>query len=215
MGRDLRKFVRRYTTLSSALDTLLNRRLVVLSPAKWDDQNDVRFMELYRACSDTGSLLALCFAMASETYHHWRVFAQGMEGICLEFDRLALERTVAMAEGFRAQEVEYLRVKDLEALGPDDRHKLPFVKRDGYSDEREWRIIAQRKEPALQTLDLPIDLSSITRVILNPWLPPPLGANLRKIIHDQPGCGQLRVESSRLTNSESWKSAGARLASLG
>lgn len=212
--RDLNRYLRRYTTLSSALDTLLHRKLVLLSPAKWDDQNDVRFMELYRASSDAGSLLALCFAMAAETYHHWRIFTEGMEGVCLEFSRVSLELAAAATPGVRAGRVDYLLVKELQAMSSNDRERLPFVKRSGYQDEREWRIVALRAEPAMQTFELPIRLDSISRVILNPWLPPPLADNLRGIIRSIPGCERLKIESSRLTNSESWKAAGAKVAGL-
>jgi hypothetical protein len=80
MVRDLDKFVRRYTTLSSALDTLVQKQLVLLSPSKWDDLNNVRFLELYQSHANVGSVLALCCTLATETYHHWKVFTQGIEG---------------------------------------------------------------------------------------------------------------------------------------
>ena len=214
MDRDLSRYLRRYTTLSSALDTLLNKRLVLLSPAKWDDQNDVRFMELYRASSQIGSVLALCFARTRETYHHWRVFTQGMEGVCLEFHHAELSHTVNSTLGVEARNVDYLLVRELKELTPADLERLPFVKRDGYKDEREWRIIAHLEEEAVQTKPLPIDITAISRVILNPWMPPPLAKNLREIIKGLPGCGKLKIEASRLTNSDEWKAAGSRVANL-
>ncbi|WP_423602946.1 hypothetical protein [Sphingomonas sp. MS122] len=210
--RTLDKFVRRYTTLSSALDTLVHQRLVLLSPAKWDDTNDVEFMELYRAHAEAKSVLALCFAMASETYHHWRVFTQGMEGVCIEFEKAGLETAVAGTAGVVGAPVEYLRVRDLEALTPADAHRLPFVKREGYSDEREWRIVATcRDEPKL-SLPVGIDLGSITRLVLNPWMPPALADNLRVIIRGLPGSAKLKIEASALTNSDRWKAAGKKIA---
>lgn len=212
--RTLDKFVRRYTTLSSALDTLVRQRLVLLSPAKWDDTNDVEFMELYRAHAEAKSVLALCCAMASETYHHWRVFTQGMEGVCIEFEKAALENAVR-GHGVVAGPVEYLRVRDLEALTQADAHRLPFVKREGYSDEREWRIVATCKDEPKLTLPIGIDLGSITRLVLNPWMPPVLADNLRAIIRGLPGCAKLKIEASALTNSDRWKAAGKKIAQAG
>lgn len=209
--RTLDKFVRRYTTLSSALDTLVHQRLVLLSPAKWDDTNDVEFMELYRAQAGAKSVLALCCAMASETYHHWRVFTQGMEGVCIEFEKAALEAAVR-GHGVIAGPVDYLRVRDLEALTPHEARRLPFVKREGYSDEREWRIVATCAEEPRLTLPIAIDLGSITRLVLNPWMPPVLADNLRAIIRGLPGCGRLKIEASALTNSDRWKAAGKKIA---
>ena len=53
--RPLKKFVKRYTTLSSALQTLKQEKLVLLSPSKWDDANDAYFMDLYRSNSSVPS----------------------------------------------------------------------------------------------------------------------------------------------------------------
>lgn len=211
MARALSKFVRRYTTLSSALDTLNNRMLTLLSTTKWDDTNDAYFMEIYRTEAKLGSVLALCCTMATETYHHWRVFTQGLEGVCLEFDRGRLEAAIGRMPELVAGPVEYKLVKDLERLSAKDINRLPFIKRDGYSDEREWRVIANCSKPALQTLDIPIDPSWINRVILNPWLPPPLFDTIRGVIQSFPECGKLSVVSSRLTNSSRWKAAGEAL----
>lgn len=211
--RTLNKFVRRYTTLSSALDTLVHERLVLLSPSKWDDTNDVEFMELYRAHADAKSVLALCCAMASETYHHWRVFTQGMEGVCIEFEKAALETAVQDHAGVIAGPVDYLQIRQLEALDPEEAHRLPFVKREGYSDEREWRIVATCLDEPKLTLPIGIDLGSITRLVLNPWMPPALADNLRPIIRGLPGCAKLKIEASALTNSDRWKAAGKKLAS--
>jgi Protein of unknown function (DUF2971) len=211
-GQD--KYVRRYTTLSSALDTLAQRHLVLLSPSKWDDQNDVYFMELYKEHHNLGSVLALCCTLATETYHHWRVFTQGLEGVCIEFEREALEFSFASNPEITTRKVEYLKVSDLEAFSVEGAANLPYVKRDGFSDEREWRIVLTCSQKAEMAVPVSIDLSSIKRVILNPWMPPPLADNLRKLIHDIPGCRSLKIVASRLTNSARWKAAGKKIAGM-
>lgn len=214
MARDLEKYVRRYTTLSNALNTLAQQQIVLLSPSKWDDLNDVRFMELYRAHAKVGSVLALCCTLATETYHHWRVFTAGMEGICLEFERRSLENGLHGVPGIDMRKVDYLKVSDLEALNPADAGRLPFVKREGFSDEREWRIVLTCDEEAVMAKPVPINLQSINRILLNPWMPPALAENLRGIIRKIPGCESVKIEASRLTNSERWKSAGKALVGL-
>jgi hypothetical protein len=211
MARNLDRFVRRYTTMSSAIDTLENRRLVLLSPKKWDDTNDSDFMELYRRHAKVNSLLALCCTMASETYHHWRVFTQGMEGVCIEFDKLSLERSLSQDDAIIMRPVDYLLVRDLEALGNRDACRLAFVKRDGYSDEREWRIVLGSQDKDAVTKDIPIELNSISRIIINPWLPPSLANSIKLTIRRISGCADLKIESSALTNSARWKKAGQRL----
>lgn len=210
MSRDLEKYVRRYTTLSSAIDTLREQRLVLLNPSKWDDTNDVYFMELYKAHKKAEAVLALCCTKAAETYHHWRVFTQGIEGICIELyrDKLAASLISPVIEG----SVDYLLVSELAALTPVvDADRLPFIKRNGFSDEREWRIITTSSEVAKQAQDVPIRLDMIRRIILNPWMPPSLANSVRKTIKSIRDCEKLKVESSRLTNSPSWKAAGKKL----
>jgi hypothetical protein len=214
VARDLDKYVRRYTTLSSALDTLVQQHLVLLSPSKWDDINDVRFMELYRSHANVGSVLALCCTLATETYHHWRVFSQGMEGVCLEFERQSLEHTLLGVPGIAMRKIDYLKVSQLEVLRPLEAHRLPYVKREGFSDEREWRIVLTCAEEAVMAKAVPMELRSINRILLNPWIPPSLAENLRGIIRQIPGCESIKIEASRLTNSERWISAGKSLVGL-
>lgn len=213
-GARLYNYVRRYTTLSSALHLLQTRQLTLLSPNKWDDANDVAFMEFFREAQGIPSVMAACFAMSKETYHHWKVFTDGMEGICIEFDRKALTNSLHATPGILLGPVNYLQVRELQAFEEKQIDKLPFAKRDGYKDEREWRVIARCEEPGRQTYEVDIDLSAINRIVLNPWLPPVLADNLRGVIRSINGCERLKIEASRLTNSDQWKAAGRKLAKL-
>lgn len=209
--RSLTKYVKRYTTLSSALDTLKNQHLILLNPSKWDDTNDSTFMELYRQEKKFGSILALCCTMATETYHHWKVFTAGIEGVCIEIDRVALERALGSYKDIEVRQVEYLKVAELEQFTSADLHRLPFVKREGYGDEREWRIVACSGEKLKETMVVPLTHSIINRVVFNPWIPEALVNNLREMIRSLPGCQKLKIERSRLTNSVRWKEAGKKL----
>lgn len=207
----LYNFVRRYTTLSSALQTLQQRKIVLLSPSKWDDTNDAYFMDIYRANASARSVLAVCCTMAKETYHHWKIFTQGIDGVCIEFQRAPLEGRIAALPGFRCGAVDYLQVGELEQLGPDDFRRLPFIKREGYRDEREWRVIAET-DGAHEFADLPIEIAWINSISFSPWMPPPLVDNLRSIIRPMLAGHSISLRASSLTNSDKWKDAGRRLA---
>ena len=80
--------LRRYTNLASAIHMLDRKVITLLSPAYWDDRNDAYVLNKER--STAKSVLALCFAETFETYHHWRVFASGRDGVCIEFDKQKL-----------------------------------------------------------------------------------------------------------------------------
>lgn len=211
MVSQLNEYIRRYTTLSNALYTLNQKKLVLMNPTTWDDKNDIQFMELYKEHIKAKSLFALCCTSAGETYHHWKVFAQGIEGICIEFHRNNLETALASNPNVRFNRVAYKPVEWLEGASTAVADELPFIKRDGFSDEREWRIISHTQEIAKHTLEIDLDTQSISRLILSPWMPPSLGDNIRSLIRGIPGCDSMPIESSRLTNSKRWKAAGRKL----
>src|SRR5438045_1515201 len=78
----------RYTTLPIALDMLAKKRITLLSPDTWEDRNDAYY--LYQQELRFRSVLAICFSMTSETFHHWRIFSHGVSGVCIEFDKARL-----------------------------------------------------------------------------------------------------------------------------
>ena len=80
-------FLRRYTDALSLIDILNNKRLSLLSPAHWYDQNDAFGLELYRKRIGAGRVYALCFTDATETGHHWQLFAGQNHGVCIIFDQ--------------------------------------------------------------------------------------------------------------------------------
>jgi hypothetical protein len=82
--------LRRYTNLASLIHILKRQTITLLNPATWDDRNDAYFMSEYRRIKQAKSVLALCFTTAPETYHHWRVFSHGGDGVCIEFDHQKL-----------------------------------------------------------------------------------------------------------------------------
>lgn len=148
--------------------------------------------------------------MAPERYHHWKIFSSGIEGICLELKRGPLELSLPAHQAFSGP-VDYETLASVEKLTELDALRLPFLKRQGFSDEREWRIIAHRNDPHVTACHVPIDRSWIHRVILNPWMPDTLASTVRAVIKSQPGCEKISVVSSHLTNSKRWKAAGDRM----
>jgi hypothetical protein len=207
-NEDLDRVVRRYTTLTSALDVLTKKRLVLGNPSKWDDTNDSYFLELYEIETKTPAVVAICCTRAVETYHHWRVFTPASEGICIEFNRELLEAALKRKPNIAVAAIEYLKLNELTEFSAADVPRLPFAKRLGYRDEREWRIVGICDDPTAQSLAVPINLSWISRIVLNPWMPQALADSLRTTIRGFDGCAKIRIEISRLTNSERWKSAG-------
>lgn len=195
--------LRRYTTLSSALHVLQNRCLTLLSPDKWDDRNDAYFLSQHRRRSGAGSVLALCFAEAQETYHHWRVFAHGPEGVCIQFKKDLLEEYLSDCAGLIFKKVRYEKLNTPKRK-PFSVDELPFVKRWPYRDEKEYRIFYSCKEE-VESFPVEIGLDAIERVTLSPWIPKPLSETIKASMKATRGCSRLNVYRSTLVDTEAWK----------
>jgi len=102
--------LRRYTNLAATMHMLRSKTITLLSPALWTDRNDAFFMAEYKRRTESKCLVAYCMADASETFHHWQVFAPGTDGVCIIFHKDRLERQVPRIAGFRFEKVRYLSV---------------------------------------------------------------------------------------------------------
>ena len=77
------EILNRYTSLPIALDVLSQKRITLLSPETWEDRNDAYYLERYRVKKELCCVLAICFSIRPETFHHWRVFSSGSAGVCI------------------------------------------------------------------------------------------------------------------------------------
>ncbi len=173
--------LRRYTSLAALLALLQDKKLTLLSPGLWEDRNDAFYMGEYKTKKRLQTLLALCFTESDETYHHWRVFSQGMDGVCLEFDRERLLAAFANNPHIRSGSVEYYELRKL-GKAPPTIEELPFSKRFPYQDEKEFRIVYVDNEDMLSFKEFDIDLAAITRINLSPWMPEPLSDSVKATI---------------------------------
>ena len=198
------RYLRRYTNLPSTLHVLQNRELTLLNPNTWDDRNDAHYIAEFKRRVGAKSVLALCFAATKETYHHWRVFSGGSDGVCLEFDLDTLSRYFDRDSQLTYKLVMYKEIKD----APRTRlRNLPFLKRSPFSDEREFRLIYVDMNQELNFATCKIPLSSIRRVTLSPWMPQPLVDAVKNSILSAKGCHGLEVYRSTLIENERWKRA--------
>lgn len=215
---DEKLLIWRYTSIPGVIDTLRRRQLALLDPQTWDDRNDRHFMLLYKEHREANSLYAMCGAMCPETYHHWRVFTgAGDGGACIVIHRQPLQDRLRNAElpngdRVRCDEVEYLSLKQTRDLGPSDMDSLPFLKRIGFEDEDEYRIVVESTEDQGSAYRIDFPLEWIDRIYLNPWLPASLAESVIDTLLEIDGCTDLDVRHSSLIDSTTWKKAGDRVA---
>lgn len=206
MGLSKTAILNRYTTLPILLDMLQQRHVTLLSPETWEDRNDAYFLEQYRLASELQSVLAVCFSERGETFHHWRIFSSGSSGVCIEFDKKRLLNGFAGLDGFRHKAVTYRLIQDLNRNKPE-LSSWPFLKRKPFKDEQEYRIIFESATENLRSKSVAMDLTSIRRVTLSPWLPTTIAPAIKTVLRCIEGCGHIEVRSSSLIDNAKWRAA--------
>lgn len=101
--------------------------------------------------------------------------------------------------------MRYLTLKDLEGERPPIA-QLPFLKRFGYGDEGEYRVVYESKAAEEGSKRVEIDLAMIERISLNPWMPKPVFESVRAAIRDVcdgPACPAISYSS--LIESQGWR----------
>lgn len=202
---------RRYTNLAAAIHLLHTRKITLLNPGTWDDKNDAYFMAEYKRHKGAKTVLALCFAEREETYHHWRVFSPGSDGVCIEFDKTNLLSTFEKDNRVKQGYVNYKFINDISAMTSVDVEELPFLKRNPYGDESEYRVICVDIEEAKEYEDYEFDLEWINRITLSPWIAPQLAKSVKTAIRSIEGCSHVKVVRSTLIENETWKKLTTRV----
>lgn len=201
---------RRYTNLASLIHILKTGRITLLNPATWDDTNDSYFMSEYKRIIGAKTVLALCFAEKAETYHHWRVFSHGSDGVCIEFDKTQLLWAFEDEPNIKQGYMKYRQMLDLTDVREMNAHELPFLKRYPYSDEREYRIIYSSSTDIVNYKDFDFDKDSIKRITLSPWIPRSISSSIRDTLKSIDGCKDIPIATSTLIDNDSWKQIASR-----
>jgi hypothetical protein len=199
--------LRRYTDLPALIYLLSERKLTLLDPRSWDDSNDSHYLELYREKKSLATVLALCFTQAGETYHHWRVFAGGSSGICIQFRKDLLLEAVGKQAGVRSGPVSYMTLPSIRNSRIAVRD-LPFRKRYAFQHEKEFRLVYESAKEKLPKLDIDIPLASIRRITLSPWMHPALAGRVKPLLRSIEGGGRLGIARSTLISNSEWKKLG-------
>jgi hypothetical protein len=197
-------YLRRYTELPQAIELLKSRSLTLLDPQHWDDKNDAVLIEKYRKMRGLEKILALCFTEASETYHHWKIYARGVAGVCIEFHKERLLDSIPRGRGFRHGPVKYIRVDELASY-QKSASKWPFLKRLPFSGEKEYRLIYEDKEEGENTAcHVNFELKAINHIYLSPWVHKQTAAAVANMIRYLPQCGDLNVTKTTLVSNRKW-----------
>jgi hypothetical protein len=203
------EFLRRYTDVLSLLDMLRHNRLTLMSPERWFDQNDSFGMSEFGKRKGEGSVYALCMTDGKETAHHWQLFAGHSHGLCIQFDRDEFIDHISKADKTLLHGwVQYKNLTEIRELSPIPTDTLPFLKRETFAAEAEYRVVAWEWDIlATETYTVRMPPSLIKKVTLGPTMPETLARTLKDIACGQDGCDEIPFAVSRLINNKSWRTA--------
>lgn len=198
---DLKK-LNRFTTIPFLIDMLQRKKLSLVNPAFWEDFNDRETVEIYRKAIKAKSIYALCLAWKSETIHHWNAFANGTSGCCIEFSPTRLF-AVLDAHGIKHGKAQYIRMHDLDEL-QCKKEQLPFIKREPFTPESEYRLIATSNKKQEPTLDIDIDLNIIRRITISNKMPANVYESLKSMLQQMLTGYRGKIYRSTLYKNEDW-----------
>jgi hypothetical protein len=196
------KRLNRYTTLPVLLDMLKRRKLVLLDPTSWEDKNDSEILLEYKRRRKLQALFALCFSLGDETIHHWKAFADGISGCCVEFDAERLIALLRPLDGVRFGPVVYRKLKDLKD-GSVSVRKIPFTKRWPYRCEEEFRVIWESHAKA-SSYEIDFDLRMINKITISQRMPEQIYSTIREYLRAVFRNPDQRINRSTIYQNRIW-----------
>jgi hypothetical protein len=191
----------RFTTLPVLLDFLERKKLVLLDPKSWDDKNDTEVILAYKEKKGIEKLFALCFTHDYETIHHWKTFANGSSGCCIEFDADKLIQIFKKAK-LRHGIVEYKKIKEATP-NSFKLNQMPFIKRKPYECEQEYRIIWEgTTDENVFELDVPLD--TINKITISQQMPEQVFITIKNLLKKTFDDPEKRISRSTIYENKRW-----------
>lgn len=190
-----------YTTLPILLDMLSRKRLVLVSPETWEDRSDAEVVLNYQKKMKVPNLFAKCFASGSETVHHWKAYASGVSGCCIEFNHNGFLKTLQGIKGIRFGDVKYKKVYEAEGetIPPQE---IPFTKRFAFRCEQEFRVLWEGRTDN-DCFEIALDLGVIRKITLSQKMPHAVADVVKDLCRKVAG-RDIKINHSTLYLSNRW-----------
>jgi hypothetical protein len=133
----------------------------------------------------------------------------GSDGVCIAFKRDELLAVFDTTKSIHKRRVKYKLISELKSFHPPVA-QLPFLKRQPYKDEKEFRLVYLDRSEEIEAKGFDIDLACIRRITLNPWMPKPLADAVKLTIRSIDGCKSIEVYQTTLLENERWKRLAMR-----
>jgi len=194
------KKLSRYTTLPVLLDLLRRKKIVLLDPSTWEDKNDAEIILEYKKKKKISNLFAICFSTGDETIHHWKTYANGISGCCIEFDGNKLLSKFQGINEVRYNKVSYKKINAIEEVEVD---LIPFFKRWPYRCESEFRVIWEGKTTQ-KKIEIEINLHSINKITISQQMPSDVSDSIKELLREKFKNPDKKIIRSTLYENKKW-----------
>lgn len=162
------RWLKKYTNLKHLEYILKEKKLYLGAPHEWDDQNDGVCIQLFTELRDIKyRIRATCLTSSPDRFHFWDIYGGRKNGVCLWFDRDKLVGDINNDSTLISNFVEYRSSSDLNNILPE---QLPFLKREQYRDECEFRVMRTKELQGNDDSKFAFSSFSLKKIYLNPWL---------------------------------------------
>lgn len=192
----------RYTTLPVLLDMLRRKKMVLLDPSTWEDRNDSQIILEYQARRGIPKLFAVCFGVGEETVHHWKTYASGISGCCIEFDEMMLLKSFHGIKEVRWGDVTYKKLWEVKE-NTIETAQMPFLKRYAYRIENEFRILWEG-QTGEENFEVEIDLKSINKITISQNMPFDIYETIVNLLRETLKDPRKKIYRSTLFDNKSW-----------
>lgn len=172
----------RYMSFEAFMDIVVNQKLTLLSPAKWEDSYEGWLLKELskservgeRISKITNSICGQCWSKNGDYVPLWSIYSYNNKSIMIRSTLENLERL----ESVYCREMDYsdgaeISVDELTALitNPSPENMLiPFTKkRSGFIHENEYRIFAFSKNSSVVNVAIPNISEFIKGVMVHPF----------------------------------------------
>jgi hypothetical protein len=196
---ETRRSLKHYTSIENLFKILDTGYLLLGDPEKWEDKNDAAAVRAFcRLKGERTKARVLSFLNGEESIHHWNAFSKNGYGCSISF---AKDEILKQTEGddFLHDFVKYKKEIKAEELRKMDSKGIPFLKRNQYKCEKEYRVIWFGTDEAPKILFK--RETDIRRLILSPKIPDKSREKIKDYLNINYG---IKAEFSRVLEYEQW-----------
>ena len=196
-----------YTKITFLLHLLSRRKVTLVNPLNWPDKNEVSTFEAYMKKEHVTSIYALSLTSAKETAHHWNSFASGIDGCRISFRKDSLEKYVRENNSLKLEKIRYINRGGLKrALNSEEitSRSYPFIKRDLFRHEEEYRLIFSDSKTQNKLNHLEIDLDIISSITINAIMDREVFESIKRILKIVSNNTSIQIRQSNLLEDCHW-----------